>query len=56
MNWRELRRKSRLFFVDRGFRMEDKILKITDKKYFMPVMLALLIILQLANITGIIVN
>jgi len=36
--------------------MKDKILKITDKKYFMPVLLALLIILQLANITRIIVN
>ena len=36
--------------------MKDKILKITGKKYFMPALLALLIILQLANITKIIVN
>ena len=36
--------------------MKDKILKIVHKKYFMYILLALIIFLQLANITRIIVN
>ena len=47
---------SKPFFVKMEFRMKEKILKIAGKKYFVYVLLAVMIILQLANITNIIVG